>query len=299
MSPVKSYQDLYAEHTLSAGAQLGEGAVWDWVKQKLYWVDIEGRMLHIYDPVTKEDISLSTGERVGTVVPLSGDNVLVALQTGIHKMHTGTGALKLIINPPKDPGTRFNDGKCDPEGRFWVGTISPDRKPNAALYCLDYNMNMRLVLSNITNSNGIAWSSDKTTMYYIDTPTRLVQAFDYNHTSGLIKNPRIAIRIPEGMGSPDGMTIDQEDKLWIALWGAGTVARFDANTGKLLQSVKVPAPNTSSCAFGDKDLKTLYITTARHKLSDKELDLYPLSGDLFEVKPGISGIKASFYAGNL
>jgi sugar lactone lactonase YvrE len=295
MAEIK-HTDSIAEPVLNVRAELGEGALWHPEEQKLYWVDIEGRALHIYDPASGADIQFPTGERISTVVPVAGGNVLVALQNGIHEMDIKTGSLTFIANTKKDPNVRFNDGKCDPAGRFWVGTKSVNKaKPEAVLYRMDHDKTIRLMLTGIFNSNGITWSADKKTMYYIDTPTLSVQAFDYDNELGTIKNGRVIIGIPIGGGFPDGMTIDEEDNLWIALWGVGTVAKYNPRTGKLLQTIKVPAPNTSSCAFGGRDLKTLYITTARIELSADILRQYPLSGDLFCFIPGVAGVKANFF----
>ena len=199
-------------------------------------------------------------------------------------------------NPLTEPSLRFNDGKCDPAGRFWVGTFDLEQKPHAGtLYRLDPDGSLHVMLRGITNSNGIAWSLDKKLMYYIDTPTLTVQAFDYDHATGAIANPRVIIRIPEGAGFPDGMTIDAEGKLWVALWGGGAVHRYHPATGALLQAVAVPAPYTSSCAFGGPDLKTLYITTARGGLSPEQLEEFPESGNVFAVEPGVAGVPALFY----
>lgn len=290
---------IIAEHLFNARAELGEGALWHPIEQKLYWVDIEGRALHIYDPTTGKDIQFPTVERISTVVPIIGGNVLVALQNGIYEMDVKTGFLTFITNPIENPDIRFNDGKCDPAGRFWVGTKSTDNtKPQAELYRLDHDKSIHPILNKILNSNGITWSADKKTMYYIDTPTLAVEAFDYDNDSGNVKNGRLIIHIPSGCGFPDGMTIDCEGNLWVALWGAGAVAKYNPVNGELLQTIKVPAPNTSSCAFGGKDLKTLYITTARNGLSEDELRQFPLSGDLFMANPGVAGVETNFYKRN-
>lgn len=291
--------DIPAEHILHVQSFLGEGSLWEPVKQKLYWVDIEGKIVHMYDPVTKEHNQVSTGEKVGTVVPMPNGNVVVALKNGIHELNPETGELKLIVNPLKDIMGRFNDGKCDPGGRFWVGTIVPDgSEPTAVLFRLDRDKSIRQVLDGVTNSNGITWSLDKKTMYYIDTPTRKIQAFDYDNETGDITNRRIAVQVPDGVGFPDGMTIDSEGKLWVALWGKGIVARFDPDSGEMLQKILVPAPHTSSCAFGGKDLKTLYITTAQENMTAEKLKQFPLSGDIFAATPGVAGVEACFYKGD-
>ncbi len=281
---------------LHAQAALGEGAVWNEEDQKLYWVDINGCTLHIYDPVTGADEQFYLAAKTGTVVPVRGGNVLVALQNGIHHVNTTTGAATLLTNPITVPNIRFNDGKCDPSGRFWVGTLAMDGTPGAAvLYRLDADGRLREMLHGLSISNGIVWTGDKRTMYFNDTPTQCVQAFDYDDATGIITNSRIAIRIPESDGAPDGMTIDSEDKLWIAMWGTGCVNRYDPLTGRLLEQIRVPAPYTSSCALGGPDLKTLFITTARVKLSRAQLKAFPLSGDLFYAPVHVAGMPANCY----
>ncbi len=283
---------------IDARAQLGEGALWHPTEYKLYWVNIEGRTLHIYDPVTKENQSFWVKDRVGTVVPVAGGGALVALQNGIHFINTQTGALQFITNPVTDSAIRFNDGKCDPSGRFWVGGMHLRFTEGvASLYRMNRDKTVHKMLDGVTVSNGIAWTKDKQTMYYVDSHLRRIDAFDYNDADGSIANRRTVVTIPEGGGSPDGITLDTEGKIWAALWGANAVGRFDPQTGELLQQIEVPAPNVSSCAFGGKNLDTLYITTARGELSEAQLATYPLSGGLFSVNPGAKGVPAEFYTG--
>jgi len=293
--------DLHAELVLDAKTILGEGSIWHPKENKLYWIDIEGKSLHIYDPVTKEDKLFPLGSRVGTVVPVQNGGALVALQSGIQEIDTKTGKLHFIINPLTDSiNVRFNDGKCDPSGRFWVGTMALDaRKKGAVLYRMDKDKSIHQMLDSVTISNGIVWTADKKTMYYNDTPTGTVEGFDYDDKTGAISNRRVVVRIPGGGGGPDGMTIDADGNLWVALWGSGTVGKFNPQTGELLQKVIVPAPNVSSCAFGGKNLETLYITTAREGMNADKLKQYPLSGGLFSVKPGVKGVPAEFYKGKL
>jgi sugar lactone lactonase YvrE len=287
------------ELVLDARAMLGEGAIWDSRKQRLYWVDIEPGRLHVFNPGDGTDRAFELGEMVGTVVPRKGGGVMLALQRGFAAFDFRTGELTRWSDPEAHlPRNRFNDGKCDPEGRFWAGTISLDREPCAAgLYCMDTDGRVETMLKGVTNSNGIAWSLDGTAMYYINTPTRRVTQFDYDSTSGRIANPRNVIIIPVNEGKPDGMTIDSEGMLWIALWGGGCVGRWDPRTGTRLGTVSVPAARVTSCAFGGANLDELYITTARTGLSESELADQPHAGGLFRARPGVAGVAAFEFAG--
>lgn len=279
---------------LDAKATLAEGPLWHPVEQQLYWVDIEGKTLHLYNPATHTDKSIAVHQRVGTVVPVHGGGAIVALQNGLHKIDVHNGELEFMINPlPHD--IRFNDGKCDPAGRFWVGTMALDERDGAAvLYRFDGDKKLHLMFDGASISNGIVWNSSRTKMYYVDSPTRQVVCFDYNNDTGAISNKRVAVEINID-GFPDGMAIDAEDKLWTALWGGHAVARWDPETGELLQKITVDAPHVSACAFGGPDLKTLYITTARKGLNAEQLEQYPLSGGLFHAIPGVKGVPAAFY----
>jgi sugar lactone lactonase YvrE len=169
------------------------------------------------------------------------------------------------------PTSRVKDGKCDPAGRFLAGTMDMNEKdPNGALYSFD-GQQITTLLSGVTISNGLAWSPDHKTFYYIDTPTRQVKAFDYDLAAGQIANPRTVIHVPESIGWPDGMTSDTDGNLWIAMWGGAQMTKWNPNTGKLLEQIPVPALNTSACVFGGKDMNELYITSARKGMSDADL----------------------------
>ena len=278
-------------------AILGEGAVWHPAEEVLYWIDITGTKLHRYDPEKKENLTIELDSMPGTVVPSSGRySVVVALETGI-KGITPDGKIELLCdypsNEPKD--NRFNDGKCDPAGRFWVGTMSKKETKRAGnLYCFD-GKELVLKQHNVSISNGIVWSGDTKTMYFIDTPEKVVFAYDFDNKTGNITNRRVAFKIPENNGYPDGMAIDNDDNLWIAHWNGAAVICYDSSSGKELHKIEVPALNVTSCAFDGKDLKTLYITTAKQGLTDEQMKKYPLSGSLFRVKCNIKGVPANMF----
>ena len=284
---------------LDAQAALGEGALWDARRQVLYWVDILGKSLHVFDPGTGNDRQIDVGQAIGTVVARRQGGVMVAVYDGFAALDLATGKLDVIADPEADlPDTRFNDGKCDPAGRFWAGTMSlKGVKQAGSLYCLDVDHSVRRMVTGVTTSNGIVWTSDRRTMYYIDTPTREVAAFDYDDATGNITNRRVACRFTEEQGSPDGMTIDAEDKLWIAHWDGWQVSRWDPRTGQMLGSIAVPVARVTSCAFGGPDLATLYITTARPAANDPRRAEQPQAGGLFAIQPGVQGVPATEYGG--
>ena len=193
-------------------------------------------------------------------------------------------------------GRRFNDGKCDPAGRFWVGSMHMQQKTGeASLYTFDAHGNTEIKKDSVTISNGIVWTADKKTMYYIDTPTAQIKAFDYDNSTGAISNERIAVTVSENLGFPDGMTIDSEDMVWVGMWNGNAVIRLNPKTGEVLQKIEVPAHNVTSCAFGGENLDTLYITSATVDMTDEEKKEFPLAGSVFKVKPGVTGVKASFF----
>ncbi|MEZ5300130.1 MAG: SMP-30/gluconolactonase/LRE family protein [Verrucomicrobiales bacterium] len=241
----------------------GEGPLW-WGDALLY-VDIEGRKLRRFDPASGEDRAWEAGERPGCIVPRAGGGWAMAGDLGFSFFDPESGAKTPVADPePDKPDNRFNDGKCDPAGRFWAGTISLVKKTgDAALYVLGNDLAVRRVLGDITTSNGIVWSADGRTMYYIDTPTKQVSAFDFDAGSGTIANRRAIIDTAAlGIeGSPDGMAIDAEGQLWIAFCHGGCVRRFDPATGQPTARVDVPAIETTACAFGGPGLGTLFITT--------------------------------------
>ncbi|GGH59198.1 regucalcin-like protein [Paenibacillus silvae] len=278
-------------------ALLGEGPSWDAENNRLLWVDIEGFKVHAFDPATGQDQVYDVGEHVGAVVPYRGSEVLVALRTGFYTYDLITGELQAIADPEQDKTTnRFNDGKCDANGRFWAGTMSLNNEQKAgSLYCLEEGQPVRTMVQHVSTSNGLGWSPDRQFMYYIDTPTRSVDRFAFDLASGTISNRTSIISVPEEMGFPDGMTVDAEGMLWVAHWGGGRVTRWNPETSELLQQIEVPADQVTSCCFGGPDLEELYITTARIGIKEERLQETPQAGSLFVVKPGVKGQETHAY----
>ncbi|NOU94150.1 SMP-30/gluconolactonase/LRE family protein [Paenibacillus sp. LMG 31456] len=278
---------------------LGEGPTWDHHSKKLIWVDIIGKRIHTFEPASGEVRTITIEQKIGSAVPRVEGGLVIALENGFHTLDLETEQLTKRIDPEKDmPGNRFNDGKCDEAGRFWAGTMDmKEKSPSGSLYCLETDGTVRRMVEGVTVSNGLGWSPDNQTLYYIDSPTKKVMAYDYSLERGEITNPRVAVTIPEGEGFPDGMTVDSQGMLWIAHWDGWQVSCWNPETAEKIASIPVPAAQTSSCTFGGENLDELYITTARVGLSEEQLKDQPHAGGVFCIKPGINGRPASFYGG--
>ncbi len=290
---------MEVELVLDAKAVLGEGALWHAPSQRLFWVDIERHEVHVLDPATGSDRGIDIGQKVSTIVVRRSGGLVMAVQHGFATLDLETEQVGVLCEPESPRAdTRFNDGKCDPAGRFWAGTMSLTRTRGAAnLWRLDPDLRVECMLDDVTTSNGIVWSLDHRTMYYIDTPTRRVTAFDYVVETGGIANRRDVVLFPEGAGSPDGMAIDARGMLWIAQFRAGRVSCWDPVGGTMLQAVDLPVTKVTSCAFGGPNLDELYITTARIDLTEEELSHQPHAGGLFRVRPGVQGVGSFEFAG--
>lgn len=275
--------------------------MWHPSLNKLLWVDIEGCRIHVLDPVSGDVVDHPMPAMVSTIVPDSGDSIVVTLKGSVAHYNLSSRKLtRLASVEPHLPNNRCNDGKCDPAGRLWFGTMSLNVDEGAGtLYSFEDGKAIEPKLTHQTIPNGIVWSHDGSTMYYIDTATRCVNAYHFNKGNGDVELSRKAIKVPAEMGYPDGMAMDSEGMLWIAHWGGFGVYRWNPITGELLGIVEVPVPNVASCAFGGDDYKTLYITTARAGLSDEELVKYPLSGSLFVCSAPVAGCAAHRFAPDL
>lgn len=287
------------ECVYEAKAQLGEGPSWLPKLKQLLWVDIEKSRVHLFDPATRTNRTFEVGSHVGCAVPGANGNLFIAGAKGFAELIPGTGEVRPIVHPEAHlPGNRFNDGKADPAGRFWAGSLPyAEKDPEGALYVLDEHRRAHPVLRDIRISNGLAWSADHRTMYYIDTPTMRVDAFDFDPATSGISNRRTVIRVPEGVGYPDGMTIDREGMLWIGMWDGWAVLRWDPKTGRQIAKIELPVARVTACCFGGDQLDELYLTTASTRLDAAALARQPLAGALFRVKPGVGGFAPFEYRG--
>jgi sugar lactone lactonase YvrE len=206
------------------------------------------------------------------------------------------GASRTDLARFEGTGDRMNDAKCDPEGRLYAGSMSTSGGFTGSLYRVDANLEVVALVDEVGISNGLAWSSDRASMYYIDTPLGTVDRFSYDPGTGHISDRTVVVRIDPGFGAPDGMCIDTEDHLWVAVWGGGVVRRYDP-AGVLVDELKLPAPRVTSCCFGGADYDEMYVTTAREGMSEAQLDRYPLSGSVFRFSPGATGRPPVAFAG--
>ncbi|MGB3618897.1 MAG: SMP-30/gluconolactonase/LRE family protein [Catalinimonas sp.] len=286
---------MQAELLYEARAILGEGPVWDDRRGLLTWVDIIRGCIHEYDPVSGHDQILNLNTYVGTaVLREKAPGYVLGVRRGIALFEPGGVGLQYLAQPEPDrPGRRFNDGKADPAGRFWGGTMEIDAaNPTGTLYCLTPGGELREQLHGLYISNGLDWWEPRGEMYFIDSPTRRVRAYDYDRATGNIAFKRVVVEIPDDEGVPDGLTLDGEGNLWVAIHGGGKVVCFDATDGKRLATVQVPTKNSSCPAFGGPDYRTLYVTSISQ---GNEKD--PLAGSVFHVQPGVAGRPAWRYDG--
>ncbi|PRO66318.1 SMP-30/gluconolactonase/LRE family protein [Alkalicoccus urumqiensis] len=279
-----------AEFIYDAKAKLAEGPFWDEKSNQLLWVDIDGGRVHFYDPETGKNRSYAMGQRVGCAVLGTSGLLYTGMDHGLYRNSLETGEQTQLTDPETDkPGNRFNDGKCDPQGRFWAGTmVLEGNDGGASLYRMEHDQSLTVQKTGVTVSNGMAWDEANLWMYYIDTPSETIYRYDFDPESGAITNETTAFQTTELEGHPDGMTIDNEGKLWVAFFGGGCVRRFDPENGTVLETIEVEASNVTSCCFGGRDWSTLYITTG------KEED-EPKSGGLFAIDLPVSGAKSHRY----
>jgi len=277
---------------------LGEGARWDGRRGELLRVDIlAGRVFR--DRVTAADTLVSVADyaisgTVGALAPIDGDEGwLLAAGRGFLLLRPDGSQRALEQVAPV--GTRMNDGACDPQGRFWAGTLADDHRPGGgALYRLGRDGRVDVVLDGLTISNGLGWSPDGATMYLVDSGPRLVHAFDFDGDRGTIARQRTLIALPVDVGAPDGMTVDSAGDLWVAVYGGGQVRHYTAS-GVLVDIVPIPAAQTTSCAFGGATLKQLFVTTGTEGWDDEQRAADPAAGIVYRVDTATTGQAAALF----
>ena len=286
------------ELIVDARAGTGEGPVWDERSKRLVWVDIPGCAVHHYDPATGSDLAIDLGGNMpGCILIRDSGGYAVGTQHGFFGMSDSNVLTEICSIEAADPVTRMNDGKCDRFGRIWAGTMAhAENIPGAGkFYRIDTDGSVTTIIENVTISNGTDWSLDDSLMYYIDTPTLTVDVFDFNPASGGAANRRPLFQVEEGVW-PDGLTVDAEGNIWLALYH-GSAVRCYSPEGKLLEVIEMPASQITSVAFGGDDYMDLYITSSAKNLSPSQLDAETGPGGLFVCRPGAKGRPAATFAG--
>ena len=290
---------------------LGESPFWHPLEQMLYWVDIPGQTIHRCNVFMGSIESWAMPSEPGCIAPAQSGGLVIGLRDGIYRAAAWRGKLELLAAAQHDTATtRFNDGKADPFGRFWAGTMfEPRTSANAQLFSLN-GATLELKVSNATIANGLAWSPDAKTMYWADTPTHAVRAWDWNAASNAMANERIFKQWPgkpvgwqfgaAGFetygGRPDGAAVDSEGNYYVAMFEGARIAKLSP-TGVELDSIAVPAQCPTMPCFGGDDLKTLYVTTASYNRSPAELHAYPKSGCVFSMRVDVPGLPVHYFGG--
>ena len=276
--------------------QLGEGPFWDDRTNELLRVDISRGRVHGWSPSSGSEWTRQVDGEVSAVVPRADEEGWllaigrrIVLDDGDHQ--------QLLATVEEAPGNRFNDCKCDPQGRLWAGTMSKQRSPGAAsLYRLTPGAELERIVSGTTISNGLAWSPVGDRMYFIDSTTQRIDLFDFDGGTGTIAARRTFAEIDPSDGLPDGMTVDVEGGVWVCLFGGGAVRRYSPE-GTLEAVISTPVTNPTSPVFGGHELRTLYLTSARHRLSTDGLAAEPQAGALLSVEPGVAGLPGNRFGG--
>jgi sugar lactone lactonase YvrE len=291
----RSVRDLRV--ALDARDQLGEGPFWDDARGELLRVDISRGLVHGWNPREGATWRRVLDGEVGAAIPRArGDGLLLGVGHRI-LLDDGSGVRILAEVEVHVGANRFNDCKCDPQGRLWAGTMSKERAPGAAaLYRLAPGSEIERVLSGTTISNGLGWSPAGDVMYFIDSTTQRIDAFDFDPAGGSIAGRRTFAEIDPGDGLPDGMAVDAEGGVWLCLFGGGALRRYGED-GRLEAQIELPVTNPTSLAFGGSDLRTLYVTSARHRLSEEQLAAEPLAGAVLALEPGVAGLPGNRFRG--
>ncbi|XP_028254473.1 regucalcin [Parambassis ranga] len=293
------------ECVVKASALIGEGPVWEESEQTLLFVDIAGRKIHRWSPTTHQIRSVDTGDMVGFAVPRSSGGYVAGVGRSIVAVDWSTQMMTSLAEVDEDkPNNRLNDGKVDPVGRLVAGTMGKEEQPaqvqrkQGSLFSVTSDLTVTKHLSQVDISNGLDWSLDQRTLYYIDSLSLTVDAFDYDLHTGHLGNRRVVYRMEEGEGLPDGMTVDAEGRLWVACYNGGRVINVDPATGVRLQTVSLPVTKTTSCCFGGPDYSDLFVTSASLGLDQSESQRQPLAGATFRVRGlGVKGRPSNSFSG--
>lgn len=281
---------MKAQHVLKVGAQLGEGPLWSPRENALFWLDIVRPAIHRWEPATGKFDTTIMSQWVCALAHCQDGKMIGAVEDGLAIIDPESGEFEIVANPLPDRTMRFNDGSVDRRGRFWSGTmLREDYKPVCSIYRLNSDLSLEEMDSGLSLSNGIGYSPDDTTMYLSDSIQNTVFAYDFDLEKGEIRNKRPLIVVDAKDGYPDGLTVDAEGYIWLCHWDGWKVTGH-APDGKHVETIEVPVPRPTSCAFGGEDFSTLYITSAIMDLTPDQLAEAPQSGDLFAAHSRVPGL---------
>jgi sugar lactone lactonase YvrE len=283
---------------LEARAEIGECPIWDDDSERLYWIDGPRRQINRFDPTTGRNESWEAPDVVGSFALRRTGGLVVALKNGFHLWDETTLVWTPLATPPEEPNeNRFNDGRADPAGRFWAGTMSDRRRlPSAGLYRLDRDFSCRRQVGDIIMSNGLCWSPDGQTMYHADTFRRTMWRYRFEAESGSISDRQVFYEAPDGAGVPDGAVTDREGFVWLAMWGGWSVLRIDP-AGRVERKIEMPVAQPTCPCFGGSDFRTLYVTSACFGLDEAALEAQPSAGGLFALEMDVQGMESSRFFG--
>jgi L-arabinonolactonase len=275
---------------------IGEGPLWNVKEQAIYWLDIDGKKIQRFYPETGKYEFFDMPVKVCLMAFREMGGMICGTEDGIYFWDPDTQKMDFITHPEKGKKeARFNDGKVDRKGRLWAGTMTYEGA-TSALYRMDADLCISKMVPDVTIANGVGWSPDNRTMYFVDSIRYVINAFDYDLATGMISNQRPFVQMDAEFGIPDGLTVDSEGYVWCAIYGAWKVMRYDP-TGKVTAEIKMPVSKPSSCMFGGKDLNELYITSISEGLSEAEKVKEPMAGDLFMINTEVKGLPEPDFAG--
>jgi sugar lactone lactonase YvrE len=284
------------EVAVGPGAALGEGPRWDAATRTLLWVDIPAKLVHRYDLVKRSDTSQKVADVVSLALPRRRGGVVIGLSDGLHLLDGEESPLVAAIESDQ-AGTRTNDGACDAAGRLWVGTMALDeRSPLGSLYRVGADLGVTTVLTGTTISNGLGWSPSGERFYFVDSPTRRIDVFDADPATGALEGRRPLAAVEVEGAVPDGLSVDAEGCVWVALHGGWGLNRYSPE-GELVAEVRLPVARVTSCCFGGPELRDLYVTTRREGLDASDAAAQPLAGALLRLDVGVAGLPTHAFAG--
>jgi len=285
------------ESIVPLSSDLGESPIWDAEQQALYWVDVRGNTLNRYDPASGTNRVQPIAESAHAIALTRGQRLLAVLDETVAYLDPESGALEPLVRLVKGGDDNLNDGQCDRAGRLWVGAKARDWvQPIGGLWRVDPDGSKHQQDEGMRLSNGMGWSPDNRTMYFIDSAPRMIYAYDFDFAQGTVSNRRVLVTVAEEHGLPDGMTVDAEGFLWVAQWNGGRVVRYDPD-GTIERMLPTPVKRVTSVAFGGPDLGTLYVTSGTMRMSPEELAREPRAGNVFRIRTEFQGLPESRFGG--